>query len=310
MSSTMSEIPIVLEHVSRWYGPVIGLNDVSLEIPPGVTGLLGPNGAGKSTLIKLVTGQLRPSQGKVHVFGARVFANPRVLARIGHCPDHEQLYEHRSPVQHLLFWLRLAGHSRRTARSLAADALDLVGLTSVSHREVGGFSKGMRQRLRIAQTIAHRPDLVVLDEPLTGLDPVGRREMIDLVRRLGELGASVLLSGHVLHEVQRMTRRVALIHNGRLLAEGTLGEIRTALDRRPHRVRLGAADPRALARELVVDPAVGQVTLDGDGLELEVRDGDGFFDRLLPRIASGELCVEHFETTDDDLQSIFDYLVA
>jgi ABC-2 type transport system ATP-binding protein len=301
---------VALRRVSHWYGPVIGLNDVSLEFRPGVTGLLGPNGAGKSTLLRLVTGQVAPSQGEVAVFGAAPFAAPRALMRLGLSPEHEELWDHLSGRDHLVALLHYGGHAMRTARALAEQALARVGLLDAAHRRVGGYSKGMRQRLRIAQAIAHEPDLILLDEPLNGLDPVGRREMIDLVRELGASGRTIVVSGHVLHEVEKMTRRIVLIHRGRVLAEGTLDEIRRALDARPHHVRVATADPRALARLLLEERGVVSVQFHDGEARFEVKEPGPFFDRLSRIAATGEPEVREFETTDDNLQAIFDYLVA
>jgi len=301
---------VVMERVSRWFGPVIALNDVSLTIEPGVTGLLGPNGAGKSTLLKLVTGQIRPSQGTVRVFDRPVMANPDVLACLGVCPDTEPLWEHWSARRHVEDLLRLGGFPKAEARERAAATLERVGLADVIDKKVGAFSKGMRQRVRVAQAIAHDPPFLVLDEPLTGLDPVGRREIIDLVKSLATEGRSLLVSGHVLHEMEKMTRRIVLIHRGRILAEGTLQEIRKALDQRPHHVRVATGQPRQLARELLEVPGVVSFRL-GDGhADFEVVDPAGFFDRLQGVAADQTLPIQSYETTDDNLQAIFDYLVA
>jgi ABC-2 type transport system ATP-binding protein len=302
--------PVELTRVSHWYGPVIGLNDVSLQLRPGVTGLLGPNGAGKSTLLRLLTGQMEPSQGRVRVFGASPFANPRVLMRLGTSPENEDLYDALGARAHLVFLLRYGGFDRAQARELADAVLERVGLASVAERRVGGFSKGMRQRLRIAQAIAHGPALIVLDEPLNGLDPVGRREMIDLVRELGASGRTVVVSGHVLHEVEKMTRRIVTIHRGRVLAEGTLDEIRRALDARPHHVRVVTSQPRPLAQRLLGESGVVSARVDGEVATFEVKDPGPFFDRLARIAADGEIAVREFEATDDNLQAIFDYLMA
>ena len=301
---------VSLQRVSHWYGPVIGLNDVSLELRPGVTGLLGPNGAGKSTLMRLVTGQMPASQGEVRVFGERPFANPRALMRLGLCPEHEELYDHLTGREHVVALLDYAGFPPGEAVRLADAAIAQAGLVAAARKRVGAYSKGMRQRLRIAQAVAHDPDLVVLDEPLSGLDPVGRREMIDLVRELGAAGRTVLVSGHVLHEVEKMTRCIALIHRGRMLAEGTLDEIRRALDARPHHVRVAASDPRALARMLLETPGVVSVRFEDGEARFEVKQPGPFFDRLGRIAAEGDVDVREFETTDDNLQAIFDYLVA
>jgi ABC-2 type transport system ATP-binding protein len=310
LDAQLDPATVELTRVSHWYGPVIGLNDVSLSFRPGVTGLLGPNGAGKSTLLRLMTGQMEPSQGEVRVFGATPFANPRVLMRLGMSPEHEELQDHLGARALLVHLLRYGGFLRGEAHELANAALARVGLAAVAARRVGGFSKGMRQRLRIAQAIAHGPALIVLDEPLNGLDPVGRREMIDLVRELGASGRTVVVSGHVLQEIEKMTRRIVTIHKGRVLAEGTLDEIRRSLDARPHHVRVATPQPRELAQRLLGEAGVVSVHVAADEARFEVKDPAPFFDRLTSIAAAGEIPVREFETTDDNLQSIFDYLMA
>jgi ABC-2 type transport system ATP-binding protein len=230
--------------------------------------------------------------------------------RLGMSPEHEELYDHLGARDHLIFLLRYGGFAHKEARELADAALARVGLAAVASRRVGEFSKGMRQRLRIAQSIAHGPALIVLDEPLNGLDPVGRREMIDLVRELGASGRTVVVSGHVLQEIEKMTRRIVTIHKGRVLAEGTLDEIRRSLDARPHHVRVATSQPRELAQRLIGEAGVVSVHVGPDEARFEVKDPAPFFDRLTSIAARGEIPVREFETTDDNLQSIFDYLMA
>ncbi len=302
--------PVQLERVSHWYGPVIGLNDVTLAFQPGVTGLLGPNGAGKSTLMRLMTGQMAPSQGVVRVLGAAPFANADLAGRLGHSPEHEQLWDHLTGRRHLFVLLHYGGFAASEAHARTEQALARVGLAAAAEKKVGAYSKGMRQRLRIAQAIAHNPEVIVLDEPLNGLDPVGRREIIDLVRELGAAGHTVIVSGHVLHEVEKMTRRIALVHRGRVLAEGTIDEIRRALDQRPHHVRVVADDPRGLARLLLEEAGVVSVRVGANEANFEVKDAGRFFDRLGRVAADGWIVVREYESTDDNLQAIFDYLVA
>ncbi|HEY7700507.1 MAG TPA: ABC transporter ATP-binding protein, partial [Vicinamibacteria bacterium] len=226
---------IRLENVSRWYGNVLGLSGVELSFPPGVTALLGPNGAGKSTLIKLVTGLIRPSSGRVSVFGEPPFANPRVFRRLGLVPEEEELRP-SAPVRardFLVYLLTLHGFDRTDARRRAEETLAAVGLEAAAGTRLRSFSRGMRQRLRLAQAIAHDPDLLVLDEPLTGLDPVGRREFLDWIRGFGARGKAVVVSSHILHEVELMTREVVLMTQGRVLASGNVHEIRRLMDAHP-----------------------------------------------------------------------------
>src|SRR5262245_27399006 len=213
--------PIVVFHeVSKWYGNVIGLNKLTLRIPAGVTGLLGPNGAGKSTLLQLATGQLRPSQGAVRVLGQPVWDNPALNRHIGLCPEQDAFYEWMTGRDFVRTCARLTGLGRREAAGAAERALDRVGMTEHMNRPLRGYSKGMRQRTKLAQALVHDPRVLFLDEPLTGTDPVARRDLIDVVRELGAGGCSVLVSSHVLHEIQALTPRIVLLHRGRLVAEG------------------------------------------------------------------------------------------
>jgi ABC-2 type transport system ATP-binding protein len=198
----MTDAIIEFDGVSKWYGQVIGLNKLTLRIPPGVTGLLGPNGAGKSTLLQLATGQLRPSQGTVSVFGQRVWDNPALNRLIGLCPEQDAFYEWMTGHDFVRTCARLGGMSRREATAAANVAMERVGMTENMNRAVGGYSKGMRQRTKLAQALVHNPRVLFLDEPLTGTDPVARRDLIEVIRQMGDSGCSVLVSSHVLHEIQ------------------------------------------------------------------------------------------------------------
>ncbi len=237
--------------VSKWYGQVIGLNNLTLTIPQGVSGLLGPNGAGKSTLLQLVTGQLRPSQGEVRVLGRTVWNNPGLNHFIGLCPEQDAFYEWMTGRDFLHTCARLSGLGRAEARTAAAQALELVGMTEHMGRAIRGYSKGMRQRTKLAQALVHDPEVLFLDEPLTGTDPVARRDLMDIIARLGQEGKSVVVSSHVLHEVQAVTPNIILLNHGRLVAQGNVREIRDLIDKYPHRIVLICANYRALAAKVV-----------------------------------------------------------
>src|SRR5436190_5710609 len=208
--------PIIeFDGVSKWYGNVIGLNKLTLHIPAGVTGLLGPNGAGKSTLLQLATGQLRPSQGTVRVLGQHVWSNAALNRSIGLCPEQDAFYEWMTGWDFVFTCARLSGLPRAAARAAAERTIDSVGMTRHQGRAIRGYSKGMRQRIKLAQTLVHDPQVLFLDEPLTGTDPLARRDLTDLILRLGQQGKSVLVSSHVLHEVQAMTSHIILLNHGR-----------------------------------------------------------------------------------------------
>ncbi len=302
----------VLEYVraSRWYGQVIALNDVSTTIGPGVTGLLGPNGAGKSTFLKLAGGQLAPSQGAVRILGLPAWGSPEVFHRVGVCPETDAFWEGLTGLQLVTALLRLTGYDEPECRRRAEAALDGVGLLEAKDRKVGGYSKGMRQRVKMAQALAHDPDVLLLDEPLTGMDPLNRRRIVDLVKRLGKEGKTVVVSSHILHEVEAMTRRVLLIHNGRILAEGDVREIRDLMDEHPHMVALRARDPRALARAIVASPHVVSLSFgaDGEWLTVQTQRPDEFYGAL--HEAAIETGVSEVYSPDEDLESVFKYLVA
>lgn len=309
MSETLAA-PIEFVRASRWYGPVIALNDVTTTLPPGVTGLLGPNGAGKSTFLKLAAGQLAPSQGEVRLLGRPAWGSPEVFHRVGLCPEPDAFWESLTGLAFLTGLLRLTGYDDAECERRAMQVLETVALTDAKDRKIGGYSKGMRQRIKIAQALAHEPDVLLLDEPVSGLDPVNRRRVIDLIKRLGREGRTVVVSSHILYEVEALTRRVLLIHNGRVLAEGDIREIRDLLDEHPHTVALKAKDPRLVARALVDQTHVLSMTFgaDGEWLTVQTAKPDEFYGALHdPAIAAG---VSEMYSPDEDLESVFRYLVA
>jgi ABC-2 type transport system ATP-binding protein len=289
---------------------VIALNDVTAAIQPGVTGLLGPNGAGKSTFLKLASGQLAPSQGEVRLLARPAWGSPEAFHRVGLCPDTDAFWESLTGLQFVTGLLRLTGFDEAEARRRAEEALSQVALLDAKHRKIGGYSKGMRQRVKLAQAIAHEPEVLLLDEPVTGMDPVNRRRVVDLVRRLGREGRTVLVSSHILHEVEAMTRRILLIHNGRILAEGDVREIRDLMDEHPHTVALRARDPRALARAVVGLPHVLSLSFgpEGEWVTVQTARPDELYGALADAaVATG---VSEMYSPDEDLESVFRYLVA
>jgi len=305
-------VTATLEYVraSRWYGPVIALNDVTTTVGPGVTGLLGPNGAGKSTFLKLAAGQLAPSQGEVRVLGKTAWGSPELFHRVGVCPETDAFWEGLTGLQFLLALLRLTGFDDAECRRRADHALEQVALTEARDRKIGGYSKGMRQRIKMAQSLGHDPQVLLLDEPLSGMDPVNRRRIVDLVKKLGREGRTVLVSSHILHEVEAMTRRVLLIHNGRILAEGDVREIRDLMDEHPHTVALRARDPRALARAVVGAPHVLSLTFgaEGEWVTVQTARPDEFYSAVVD--AAVEAGVSEMYSPDENLESVFKYLVA
>lgn len=301
---------IAAEHLSKWYGQVIGLNDVTLQVPPGITGLLGPNGAGKSTFMKLITGQLAPSQGSVTVLGEPIWKNPALYFRLGFCPEQDAFYERMTGLEWVTALVRLNGVTQAAASALAARALETVELSDAAHKKIGAYSKGMRQRVKMAQALAHEPELLILDEPLSGMDPLARRKTIRMIRDWGKAGRSVVVSSHILHEIEAMTSNILLINQGRILAEGDVHQIRDLIDEHPHTVFVRGDEPRALARQFLSDDNVLSLKFETGAVIVQTARPDAFYARLTELAASGECGTVHEVTSpDDNLQAVFQYLV-
>jgi ABC-2 type transport system ATP-binding protein len=298
------------EHLSKWYGQVIGLNDVNVTVPKGITGLLGPNGAGKSTFMKLITGQLKPSKGSVRVLGEEIWGNPGLYFRIGFCPEQDAFYERMTGLQWVTALVRLNGFTEKEADAAARIALDRVDLLSAADKKIGAYSKGMRQRVKLAQALVHDPELLILDEPLSGMDPIMRRKTIRLVKDWARAGKSILVSSHILHEIESMTSNILLIHNGRILAEGNVHQIRDLIDTHPHTVYIKANDPRALARQFLADDNILSLKFDPGALIIQTARPEVFYARLTELAATGEAGpVDEVTSPDDNLQAVFQYLV-
>ena len=301
---------IAADHVSKWYGQVIGLNDVTVNVPRGVTGLLGPNGAGKSTFMKLITGQLQPSKGTVTVMGEPIWQNPKLYVQIGFCPEQDAFYDRMTGLEWVSALVRLNGFSEREADDAARRALSAVDLMDAAGKKIGAYSKGMRQRVKLAQAIVHDPNLLILDEPLGGMDPLARRRTIRLVREWARAGKSILVSSHILHEIESMTANILLINNGRILAEGDVHHIRDLIDEHPHTVYVRAQDPRGLARQFLARDDVRSLKFEENAVVVETGKPDMFYARLTEIAASGEFgVIEEVTSPDDNLQAVFQYLV-
>jgi ABC-2 type transport system ATP-binding protein len=306
----VSDAVLATEHLSKWYGQVSGLNDVTVRVPPGITGLLGPNGAGKSTFMKLITGQLKPSKGRVEVFGEPIWGRPAQYRRMGFCPEQDAFYDRMTGLDWVTALVGLHGVDQAAAREAATRALAAVDLADVGDKRIGAYSKGMRQRVKLAQALAHDPELLILDEPLSGMDPVGRRRTMRMIRDWARQGKSVLVSSHILHEIELMTSNILLINNGRILAEGNVHQIRDLIDEHPHTVHIRAADPRALAREFLTRADVLSLRFEPGAVIVETGRPDDFYLRLTELVAEGACGpVEELTSPDDNLQAVFKYLV-
>lgn len=299
---------IKLDNVSRWFGSVVSVSEVSFEIYPGITGMLGPNGAGKTTLLRMITGLAGTSEGEVTVFGESVRDNPALYQRIGVMSEHETVYEFLTGRDFVTFAAKV--RNVPNIGEAVADAIEKVGLTFAADRKMGTYSRGMKQRMRLAATIVHNPDLLILDEPLNGADPRQRVHFQSLLRGLAAQGHTIVISSHILEEVEALADRVLLIVNGKLAASGDYRSIRAALNERPYHVRIVSNNARALASGLVKLDEVETVTVDpGEALVVQSRNVTAL-QMALPRL-SVDLGVRllRVEPLDDSLESVFSYLV-
>lgn len=301
---------IVFDNASRWYGEVIGLNDITCEIGPGITALLGVNGAGKSTMMRLISGQLRPTTGTVTTFGMQPFANTEVYKVLGYCPEIDNFYEHMSGRRFVEHLARLSGIGPAEAKHRTAAAMETVGMADRCDRKIAGYSKGMRQRIKLAQAMIHEPKAILLDEPLNGLDPVGRRHYIDMLANLAARGMTILVSSHILFEVEQMTRNVIVLHRGRLLASGDLRTIRELIDRHPHRINVRTEQARALASKVASLDYVLNISFESEGLQIQTREPDRFYDAIGEIAIPGDVQITGIMSPDNNLESVFEYLVS
>ncbi len=300
---------MIASRVSKWFGDVVAVSDVSFAVSSGVTALLGPNGAGKSTMLRMLAGQAPASQGEISVLGADPRKDKDVRGRIGLVPQQEGLFAEQRAIEFVTLAAKL--NKVPNPRDAAAEALGIVELDPDDVRPTRSYSKGMKQRVKVAQALVHEPDLLLMDEPLTGLDPRQRLHMIELIRDLGSRGVSVIVSSHVLDEVERLGSRVLVIAQGRLAAQGDFHEIRSLMDDRPHRIRVRTNDPRKLGAALLTSSGVNGVTVDASGSVLVDTDDVEEFRRTVAPVAKHfDLQLLEVRPLDDDLESVFKYLVG
>ena len=296
--------------VSKWYGHVLGVSEVSWAVRGGIVGLLGPNGAGKSTLMKLMAGLLRPSRGTLTVLGGQPFEDPLVRRTIGYSPEHESTYDHLTALELVTSLAHLAGLPRRAAGRAAEDAIEAMGMTSAMHRRIRGYSNGMRQRTKQAATLAHDPELLILDEPLTGVDPEARIDIIAKIKRLADGGKTVVVSSHVLHEIEALTTDIVVMHRGQILAEGNIYEIRRLIDRHPHRIRVECDRPRELAAVMAATDHLVRLVMERGALVIETSDPDRCYDDLADAVLARGLELRSMTSPDNNLGAVFDYLTG
>jgi ABC-2 type transport system ATP-binding protein len=313
VASPAADRRVTFENVSKFYGDVLGVNRVNLSIPPGITGLVGPNGSGKTTLMNLMVGLIRPSRGQVSVFGLTP-ANPEELFRlVGYASQYDSFPPGLSGFQFIESYLRVHGFTAKAAEAMAWKAIERVGLVEAAGRKVAGYSKGMRQRIRLAQALAHEPSVMVLDEPLNGLDPMARAEVIDLFRELADGGLHVIVSSHILHEVDLISDQVVLINGGYIVAEGEIGDVRDEMEEEhPMQVLVRCDRPSLLASRMFEADHVVEARLleDGKGVLVRTRDADKFHLILNEIVLANGLAIEAVAPADSDVNAVYQYLIG
>ncbi|MCH7729395.1 MAG: ABC transporter ATP-binding protein [Planctomycetes bacterium] len=302
---------IEFQNVTKLYGSVIGVNDITLKLEAGAYGLLGPNGSGKTTLINLIVGQLRPTIGEVKTFGENPWGRSEMLRRVGLCPAVDILYPNVTALDWVRYLVELHGFSRHEATSRAKSALELVGMTYAMHRPLGGYSLGMRQRSKLAQALAHDPEMLILDEPFNGLDPVGRHEMTELLRNWTKDGKSLLLASHILHEVEAIRPSFLLICGGRLLASGSPEEVHSMLADLPNEIRVRCDHPSQLARTILEEETVDALRFEehGDVLVISTRHPLNVYNGLPTWMQTSGVRVDEIRSSDESLQELFTTLM-
>ena len=303
---------IVFDNVSKFYGEILGVNRVSLAIPPGITSLVGPNGAGKTTLMNLMTGLLRPTRGRITVLGVPTDRPDELFRKVGYCSQFDSFPRGLTGREFIKSFLLVSGIAKNDAENWTENALDRISLLDAANRKIGAYSKGMRQRLRLAQSIAHQPSVLILDEPLNGLDPMVRAETIALFKKLAAEGMHLIISSHILHEVDMMSDRVVLLNNGYIVAEGGIHGVRDEMETHPMQVLIRCDRPAALASRMFAADDVVEARLHEDrgGLFIKTREPDRFYLLLNEVVAQGEINVESIAPVDDDLSAVYQYLIG
>jgi len=297
--------------LSKWFGEVVALNGVDIEIGAGITGILGPNGAGKSTLMNLVTGQLSPSKGSLTLFGEEVRNNLGVLRRIGYVPEQDRFWDEVTGYEFVTRLAGLTGMSAREAKTRSKRVIERVGLADRCHTPIGTYSRGMRQRIKLAQALVHEPELLLLDEPLTGLDPLGRQETIELVRELADEGRAIVVASHVLHEVESLTSEVILLVRGRILASGEVQSIRAHIENFPHTILCRSPEAREIGQRVVATPGLIGLEFEDDdqGLTIKTQDPGAVYAAISDAVVAGGVSLDRLSAADDNLDAVFKYLV-
>src|SRR5258705_3462532 len=311
-NSEIRNSSIVFDNVSKFYGEILGVNRVSLQIAPGITSLVGPNGAGKSTLMNLMTGLLRPTRGQISLLGIPTDHPEQLFRKVGYCTQFDSFPRGVTGREFINSFLLVHGLEKKKANEFTEVALERVNLAEAGDRKVAAYSKGMRQRIRLAQSIAHQPDVLILDEPLNGLDPMVRAETIALFRKLASEGLHLIISSHILHEVDMMSDRVVLLNNGYIVAEGNIHGVRDEMEEHPMQILIRCDQPSKLAAYVFAQDHVVEARLHEDrrGLFVKTRDADRFYLLLNQVVADGEINMEAVAPVDDDLSAVYQYLIG
>jgi ABC-2 type transport system ATP-binding protein len=311
--SESSEQTITFENVSKFYGEILGVNRVNLAIPPGITSLVGPNGAGKTTLMNLMTGLLRPTRGSVSMLGIPTDQPDKLFRKVGYCSQFDSFPRGLTGREFISAFLMVSGFSQSESSDLTNKALERVDLVAAGDRKIGAYSKGMRQRVRLAQSIAHQPSVLILDEPLNGLDPMVRSETIALFKQFASEGLHLIISSHILHEVDMMSDRVILLNNGYVVAEGGIHGVRDEMDvEHPMQILIRCDKPSVLAARMFRSDSLVEARVHDDrhGLFIKTRDPDQFYLLLNEVVAQGEIEIESIAPVDDDLSAVYEYLIG
>jgi ABC-2 type transport system ATP-binding protein len=303
---------IVFDDVSKFYGEILGVNRVNLSIEPGITSLVGPNGAGKTTLMNLMTGLLRPTRGRINILGVSPDEPEKLFRQVGYCSQFDSFPRGATGREFINMFLSVHGYAKDEANELTLRALERVSLSEAADKKVAAYSKGMRQRVRLAQAVAHNPSVLILDEPLNGLDPMARAETIRLFRKLADEGLHLVISSHILHEVDMMSDCVVLLNNGYVVAEGDIHGVRDEMEEHPMQILIRCDSPSVLAARVFENELVVEAKIHNDrrGLFIKTRDADKFYLLLNAVVAEGLVNVESIAPVDDDMSAVYQYLIG
>ena len=303
---------VYCNNLSKWYGKILGISEISLELGKGVYGLLGPNGAGKSTFLKILSGQLKQSLGEVKIFNESVFNNNKLFKKIGYCAEYDSFYSSITGYEFIEFIAKLHGIKGKELKKNCLDALELTGMMNRMNDLINTYSLGMRQRLKLSASLVNRGDLLILDEPLRGIDPLWRLKIINLIRELGKEDKTVIVSSHILPEIESMTDEIILIHQGKVFANGNIDEIRNLLDSHPHQISIVSNKYRKIAKDFVDKSFILEVDFDDEHNKVvfQTKNRNEFFSILTDYIVDNEIEIDELSSPDSNLQSVFEYVVG